>query len=202
MRRRAEPVEAEPLGVARQAQRPEADQAGAEQRRRLEIRVAVGNREAEALVGDRVLRVAAVERVAGEARVVAEVLAPRPAVAARAAGPAQPRHADPLARREARRRPGRRRDRADDLVAQHQRQLRLGQLAVDDVQVGAADAAGAHLERDLPGPGLRLGELGFLQRQADAGEEHGAHLRRTLVAQGSAVGNPHEKGGLSPKATA
>ena len=72
----AEAVEADPLGVADQAQRPVADQPGAEQRRRLLVRVARGDREAEALVGDRQLGVAAVDVVAGEAGAVAEVLAP------------------------------------------------------------------------------------------------------------------------------
>ena len=32
-------------------------------------------------------------------------------------------------------------DAADDLVPRNERQLRLGQLAVDDVKVGAADPA-------------------------------------------------------------
>ena len=57
-------------------QRPVADQPGTEQRRELAVGGAVGQREAEALVGDRQLGVAAVEVVAGEARPLAEVLAP------------------------------------------------------------------------------------------------------------------------------
>ena len=40
-----------------------------------------------------------------------------------------------------------------------QGQLRLGQLAVDDVEVGAADAAGADPDEHLPGPGGGIGEL-------------------------------------------
>ena len=97
----AEAVEPDPLGVADQAQRPVADQPGAEQRRRLHVRVALGDREAEALVGDRQLGVAAVDVVAGEAGAVAEVLAAAAAVAALAAGPAEPGDADPVADREA-----------------------------------------------------------------------------------------------------
>ena len=61
VRGRAEAVEPEPLGVARQPQRPVADQPAAQQRRGLRVRVAVRQREAEALVGDRLLRVAAVD---------------------------------------------------------------------------------------------------------------------------------------------
>ena len=48
---------------------------------------------------------------------------------------------------------------ADDLVAGDERQLRVGELAVDDVQVGPADAAGAHAQQDLPGFGLRIRKL-------------------------------------------
>ena len=52
VRRGAEAVEAEALGVAGHPQRAVADQPGAEQRRGLEVAVAVGQREAEARVGD------------------------------------------------------------------------------------------------------------------------------------------------------
>ena len=49
----AEAVEADPLGIAVPAQRPVADQPGAEQRRRLLIRIGLGDRETEALVRNR-----------------------------------------------------------------------------------------------------------------------------------------------------
>ena len=63
----AEAVDPDALGVAGEAQRPVADQPGAQERRRLEVLVAVGEREAVALVGHRALGVAAVEVVAREA---------------------------------------------------------------------------------------------------------------------------------------
>ena len=134
VRRGAEAVEPEPLGVAGHAQRAVADQPGAQERRRLLVRVAVGDREAEALVGDRELRVAAVEVVAGEPRAVAEVLAAR-------SGSSGTRRVQPSqGTAQAARRP---RSTADDLVAGDERQLRVRELAVDDVQVGAAHAARA-----------------------------------------------------------
>ena len=88
----AEAVEAEPFGIAGEAQRAVADQPGAEERRRLQVVVGVGKREAVALVGDDPLRVAAVEVVAGEAGRLAEVLAAGEAVAAGAVRPAEPRN--------------------------------------------------------------------------------------------------------------
>src|SRR5439155_15793183 len=101
-------------------------------------RIALGYREGEALVGGREHGEAAVALVAGEAREVAEVLAPRAAIAALAAGPAEPGDADPVARGEAL---SPLHHAPDDLVPWHERQVRLGQLAVDHVQVGPADAA-------------------------------------------------------------
>src|SRR5919204_145419 len=95
VRRGAEAVEAEPFGITRQPQGPVADQPGAEQRRRLQVRVALRDRDAEALVGGGELRVAAVPVVAGEASLVAEVLASRAAVAAGGGRPPPPPHPQP-----------------------------------------------------------------------------------------------------------
>ena len=84
-------------GGAGQPPRAKADQAGAQQRRGVRVVVAAGQGEAEALVGDRVFGEAAVAVVAGEDRVVAKVLAVHGAVAAVAAGLAEPGDADALA---------------------------------------------------------------------------------------------------------
>src|SRR5207247_10392400 len=133
----AEAVQAEPLGVPGRPQRAMADQAGAEERRRLLVGVALGNRKAEALVGDGVLGVAAVEVVAGEPGLVAEILAPARAVAAAAVRPSQPGDAQTAAARLLD---------ADDLVARNERELRARPLSVDDVQVCAADPARQHAD--------------------------------------------------------
>ena len=98
MRGGAEAVEADPLRVARDSVRAIPDQPGAEERRRLRVREAVREREAESLVGDRLLGEAAVDVVAGEPRPVTEVLAAARAVTATAARPGEPWNADPLPR--------------------------------------------------------------------------------------------------------
>jgi len=41
---------------------------------------------------------------------------------------------------------------SDDLVAEHERQLRVRKLAVEDVEVGSADPTGLHLDEQLPRP--------------------------------------------------
>ena len=75
------------------------------------VGVALGKQEAEALVRDCELRVAAIEVVAREASTIAEVLSPVEA-ATLAARPAEPGYADPCSRLEsrARRAPRRRSD--------------------------------------------------------------------------------------------
>ena len=95
VRGRAEAVQPEPRRLAGQAERPVADQPGAEERGDVEVAERLGQREAEPLVGDRPLGVAAVEVVPGEAGPRAEVLASAQAVAALAARPAEPRHPEP-----------------------------------------------------------------------------------------------------------
>src|SRR5215217_6585068 len=157
VRRRAEAVQTEALRVAREPQRAVADQPAAQQRRELERVRLVRQREAEALVGDRPLGVAAVDVAAREASALAEVLAPRAAERALAARPAQPRHPDPRPVPV---------DPRDDLVAEHERQVAWAQLAVAQVQVGPADPVRLDPQAQLPPPRRRLGHLGRPQRAA------------------------------------
>jgi hypothetical protein len=162
VRGRAEPVEPEPLRVAAHPQGAVADQPCAQQGRGLQIGVAVGDRQAEALVGDGVVGEAAVDVASGEARPHAEVLAAAAAVGALAAGPAEPRHPDATVFA---------RDHADDLMAEHARRRDV-ELAVEQVQIGAADAARPHLEQQLAQAGLRYRTLDEPQRAPGRLEHH------------------------------
>src|SRR4029079_8805499 len=111
----AEAVQPDALGVAAHPQRAVADQARAEERRGLEVAVALGQREAVARVGDGAGGVAAVDVEAGEPPADAQVLAAPAAGPGLPARPAEPRDADPVAGLDA----GpvaRGEDRADDLV--------------------------------------------------------------------------------------
>src|SRR5215472_2999645 len=67
VRRRAEAVEAEPLRISCHDQGSVSDQTGAQQWCSLQIRILLGQRKAEALIGRRVLGVAAVHLIAREA---------------------------------------------------------------------------------------------------------------------------------------
>src|SRR5581483_419049 len=139
---RAEAVEPQTSGITSELQRAIADEAGAQERRGLQIGIAGWQREAESRVGDGVLGVAAVDVISGEAGAVAQVLAIGKAEAAVSAGPAQPGNAYAIADREAAHAMADLGHLPGDLMAQYQRQLRIGQLAVEDVEVGAAHGAG------------------------------------------------------------
>src|SRR5262245_53327986 len=60
-------------------------------------------------------------------------------------------------------------------MPRNDRQLRVRQFAVDDVQIGAADAAGRDLDQDVAA--LRRGHrpLAPYQRRAGPLQDHGAH---------------------------
>jgi len=178
VRRRAEAVEPEPAHVvACHAQRAPADQAGAQQRRQAHGLQRQRQRNAEGGFGDDVRRIAAVAPVAGEDRRVAQVLVRHPAVVAVTARVAEPRHADPAAdqrRIDAGSHPL---DRADDLVPGDERQPRQWQLAVDDVQVGAADRAGLDAQHQFPGIRLGIGPALRPQRLARCMQDHRTHRR-------------------------
>jgi hypothetical protein len=79
-----------------------------------------------------------------------------------------------------------RRHPADDLVSGHQRQARVGELAVDDVQVGPTHPAGGDRDRDLEGSRARARQLPLDQRLPDALEHHGAHARDVTARRGRA----------------
>ena len=191
--RRAESVDAEPFGRPARHQRAVADQPGAQERRGLGVGEPLRHREGERRVGDGALGVAAVEGVAGECRAVAQILAAGAAVAALPAGPAEPRDADVVADPEPGHAGPQGRDRADDLVAEHQRQLRIGQVPVSDVEVGATHAAGRDRDEDLAGARFRLGKVGQSQRAARAVEEHGAHQAGSCCVRQWIVPNPQTR---------
>ena len=98
-------------------------------------------------------------------------------------GTAEPGDADALTRGEALAALDHARD---DLMAGHERQPGLRELPVDDVEIGAADAAGGDLEEHLAGLRLRLGDVLEAQRLALPVEHHRAH--GLTVAPG--VGSP------------
>ena len=146
-----------------QPQRTVADHAGAQQRRSLRV-VEAGRQVVRVLSrGDDILRKATIRVEAVKADFGAQVFLAgqaEPAVSARAAQPRQPGPVTGTKTRHAR---AHLIHHADDLVARHQRQPRQRQVALDDVQVGVADAAGMDAQTHLASARLRRRQL--LQRQ-------------------------------------
>src|SRR4029079_3184904 len=115
-----------------------------QKRRRLEVGVAIGDREAVPLIGDGQLCVAAIQLVAGEPRALAEDLPARAAIRTDAGGPTEPRNAPPLARPKALGPLPRSLDRTDDLMSRNEGQLGLVEVAVAHVGAGPAHTACVH----------------------------------------------------------
>src|SRR5262249_52951206 len=95
------------------------------------------------------LRVATIQCVAGEARVIAQVLQPSAAVPADSTGVPEPGHADALAHIRVGYSLAPLDHPPDDLMAGCDRMRRSGQLAIHDVQVCPADSACEDLQQDL-----------------------------------------------------
>src|SRR5688500_12427182 len=91
VRRGAESVDPETARIGDRLPRTIADEAGAHQRGSLGVGVDARNLERIVSIGDRELRIAAVDGVAGELRPLAQVLAAPTAKAAAPASLAQPR---------------------------------------------------------------------------------------------------------------
>ncbi len=163
----AEAVEADTLAAldSGDAQAAEADDAGAEQRGGDDGVEAGGERIGEIGADGGELGVAAVDRVAGEDGVVAEVLhavTAEPAIAVNAADPG-----DAGARADGQVCGCAFNDFADDLMAGDDARVEGRKIALDDVEIGAADAAGDDFEENFAG--LRLGARDVFDGKPGAG---------------------------------
>ena len=175
MGRRAEAVEAETLGIARHREGAVTDEPGAEQGSSLGVAPVAAHGQAVALVGDAVVAIAAVPRVAGEESVRAQVLPPAPAIAAGAAGPAEPGDADALTLAEPLDAGAQGRDASHHLVPRHDRKPGLGEVAVHHVEIGAANTAGRNPDQNFARAGLGNRPLLHGERTAAAAINHGPH---------------------------
>ncbi len=194
MRRRAETVEADALSFPCPLQRPPADQPRAQKRRRGDG-IGVGIEvEGESRIRHDMRREPAVAGVAGEQRRIAEVFRARAAIGACAAGMAEPGHAGPASHpRRVDARPYCIDD-TDDFMPGNQRQLRMIELAVDDMQVRAADGAGFDLQPYLSRARRRIRPLHEDERHPRPFENHRFHwlppedrMRRSILVTKSGL---------------
>ncbi len=92
-----------------------------------------------------------------------------------AAGPAQPGNPDPLTDTEVLDSGADLSDPADNLVTDDERQLRVWQFAIDDVQIRAANRARRHAHEQLARASTRHGHFDTLERPTDGGKNHRTH---------------------------
>ena len=160
-----------------------ADQASAKKRRDFGIIQSFRQREAVARIGDGMRGIATIARIAGEQRLIAEILATAPAIGAAAARIAEPGHAHALADREPRCPFAHCGDATDYFVPRHDRQFGMRQLAVHHMQVGATNAAGRDLDENFTGSRLRDRPLAHDERRARLMQHHGAHGHAATLAR-------------------
>jgi hypothetical protein len=183
VRRSAEAVDAE-LATGwqrRPSKRSIADDAGAQERRQLVVRIARRQRVGVSRWDDRVLGVSAVGVPAGVAGERTQVLGIPPAVPASTTGPAQPGDADSLPWLEAGDVVGRRHHPPDDLVSGNDIR-RLGrEISLGEMEVGSAHGTHQDADQDLAGIRLRHRQCRPAQRMAVGGfglvDDPRGHLR-------------------------
>src|SRR5581483_10197729 len=133
-----------------------------------------------ARVGDGKVRVSSVQRVTGKLRAIAKILALASAVDTLAVGPAKPRHADAVSEHK-RLTKVRRQSLSDlldaphNLVTENQRQLRIWQLAIDNVKIGPTNAARCHANEQFSPARLRIGNVAQSEGCARSLEDHRPH---------------------------
>src|SRR5262249_55195161 len=96
-----------------------------------------------------------------ELRAVAEIFQSCFAISANPACASEPWHTDSVAHCESRIHTSAD-DSSNDFVARNQRQLRIGQLAIDYMKVGSANSTGINADHHLAGLRLRFRPVPFL----------------------------------------
>ena len=131
--------------------------------------------KAVARVGYRELGVAAVDIETGKFCAVAEIFAVRPAINAIAIGPAEPWNANPIASCKSIYAFADLLDAADNLVTKNERKFRIGQLAINDMKIGAANGAGVNPNEQLSMARFGFGQVAEREWLSNFFEHHRAH---------------------------
>jgi hypothetical protein len=156
------------------AKAAESDDSGAEQRGGLEVVEGIRERDGEIGTGDGVLGIAAVDGVAGEDGRVAEVFVTAETIGTGAVDASEPGDADAGAGGQAASD-----DFANDLVPWDYVRAQRGEFTLHDVEVGAADAAGADFDEYMTRAGLGMRDVDDFEgprgNGSGRGEDGGAH---------------------------
>src|SRR5947207_9164901 len=176
MRGIAKAVNADPVRVTGLSIRTIAKHSRAQKRRNIDVVILLRQSKTKSRIGDRELRVAAVDRVAGKFCAIAKIFAVRSTINAVAVGPAEPWNADTVAHGKSFDTSTDLFDASGNLVAQDQWQLWVRQFAIDNVKIGPANRARSHAHEQLSRPRLWLRHIARDERLARLLENHGAHV--------------------------
>jgi CelD/BcsL family acetyltransferase involved in cellulose biosynthesis len=123
---------------------------------------------------------AAIPRVAGEERTIAEIFHAGLAKTADAAGESEPGDSDAVTDPVRRDLWTKQVDTADDFMAGDNGIFDVRQLGVDNMEVGAAHPARAHLDTNFSVVGRGIRAFLHLQRRARRRQNHRAHIRFSM----------------------
>src|SRR5579859_189318 len=172
----AEAVDAQPFDTwTRETPGAVTDQSSTQQGCGVGIRTVPRQRKTEVLVDRYIFGIAAIHGVARELCLRTQVLLTAVAHSAASIRPGQPGNSHPRAAALSACAGARCDDGADDLMPENEGKFRTVELAVDDVQVGAAYATRTDLDQDLVGQQLRHGHLPRHERLVRRVENQGAH---------------------------
>jgi hypothetical protein len=175
--RRPKSIKTESLRVARKAKRAPADETRTEQRGKRGGGAFFAQWKSIARIGDRVGRITAIARVAREDRPVAKVFPLACTIGTDSAGRSKPRNADPLTNLTVIHVRAERIDAPDDLMPWNDRELRVWQFAINDVEIGPADAASLDPDPKLARAGNGIGQFLENQWRAYFVQDHAEHWR-------------------------
>jgi hypothetical protein len=144
-------------------QRAKPNDAGTQQWRGVQVVEPIAERERKVCTGDDRGCISPIDVVAGKDRGIAEILTSFSAKPARPIGSAQPRDADARPERDVSTRSCSR-NHPDNLMARHDRRMARLKLALDDVEIGAANTASSDRDQDL----ARLQGRGFTLLEDEA----------------------------------
>src|SRR5438477_280071 len=116
----------------------------------------LGKSETKSSVSHCKFRVATISLVSGKNRIKAQILAPAFAKSALTAGFSQPGQADTLTKLPFSHTQTKIGNFTHNFVTEHERQFRVFQITVHDVQIRAADATGQHADANLSRPDVRI----------------------------------------------
>jgi hypothetical protein len=177
MCRGAEAEQAHPISVfhARHAQAAKPDNAGAQKRGGVQIVQSFRKSKHEVLASNCIFGIAAIDRVSGERRRVAEILTAMLAIPTRPVSAADPGDAYASANRKLRIRSVH--NFAHDLMTRNDSFTQRRQFAFDNMQIGAANTAGANAQEKMAWLGFRSLHLrnpkrmlrNILRRREDSG---------------------------------